>query len=309
MNFSKHGCAFALLSTFVGLAAGATGCSASPSDNGTVSGHGEIINHTKSALHSGDITAIRGTYGAGCKNHTSGTDGWSVNPLTHSTLDVPKGNSDCVLTMTGLTASDTDYVGVAGATIAMGADYKLTATAFKAVGLANDVVFYGNAMLTPADFSDNFAMSVLVSDDIGLGDAGAAPAPSWAVYSGSASAGTIPAPNYTFDFTAGSFALTKNSDNTVDTATGYAELTEGSNHGEDYAIVAGSPTTFDEVDAAWNGTTISGGSLGLLHLAASGFGLVGADLTSGQPRTVIIRHTDTDSSVSSYQIFAITFTP
>lgn len=319
MFISKHSCAFAILSTFVGLAAGATGCSSAPSDDASVSGRGEIINQTKSALRSTDITAINGTYGAGCKNHPSGTDSWSVDPLTQTTLDVPKGNSGCVLTMTGLTAAGADYVGFGSATIDMGASYKGTPTAFQMVGQPYNLAFYGNAMLTPADFSTNFTMNVLISDGVGLGDAGAAPTPGWAVYSGSASASTVPASNYTISFS--SFTLTKTSSGVVDSVGGYAQLAEGATplDGEDYAIVTGSPTSFAAVDAAWRNTSpapISGGSIGglvTLRIPAltDSFGLIGSDLTSGQTRTVIVRHTDAvdgGSGVSSYQTFTITFT-
>jgi hypothetical protein len=310
MNMSKYGSAFALLSTFVALAASATGCSSSPSDNPNVSGRGEIINQTKSALDSASITEIDGTY-ASCQDRTDGS-GWTVTGvdgthLTGGTLSVVENDTACTLTMTSLSVGSTLYQ--ADTAISMIATYAATASAFKING-AGATMFYGNAKLSAMGFASAFTVDVLASDAPSETDAGALAA-GFATRTGTATAGTVPASNYTFDLTSGAFALTKDINNIVDAVSGYAQLTEGGTplNGEDYAIVTGSPGSFAQVDAAWKGTTISGGPLsGLtaLELPAGGFGLETKDLTDGQVRTVIVRHTV--SGVSSYQTFTITFT-
>jgi hypothetical protein len=294
------------LVSLVGLTAMSAGCSSS--SDGDVAARLEIINKTSSALSTGAITSVTGTYSAACSGRAAGgTDGWTVDMVTpHNTnLSVRKNDSDCILTVRNIVTADGTFIG--NPAIALDTSYQASGSAFAKA--ANPLAFYGNAKISASTFGADFTITLLVSDDASGTDAGTAPTAGFATQSGSVSnSSTVPAPAYLLTF--GDMTVTKDADNVVDSTGGFAQLgTEGGVEGEDYAVVEGdmSGATYAAVHAAYTSAATKGtlASLENDQLPSSAFGLETADLDTPTYRTVIIRHKV--SGVSSYQYFSVLF--
>jgi hypothetical protein len=292
----------AALTVLAGIIAG---CSAEEADE-TVTPRIEVTNQRLSAA---TVTTINGTYGAACDGRSiQGTDTWTVvlADAEASTLSVRKNDTDCELTVTSLAAGSTF---IAAPAITLGTSWKLTASAFATDG--GPLAFYGNGMISSTAFADDPTISILVSDDTSAAQAPDKSA-NFATQTAEVSAAAVPASDYTVSFA--DFNIEKDVNHVVQSVSGYAQLVEGLILGEDYAIHHGSLTgasTFEEVDAAYDGAAVSGllTSLTTLQLPATAFGLhdPAVDLDDEIYRTVIIRNTD--DGVSSYQLILVRFTP
>jgi hypothetical protein len=261
-----------------------TGC-ANSSDDGAVHGRMNVINSARSALSDSDVASmsLTGTYGGGC---TARTGNW-----TSADLSVVKNNAACVLTITGLALAET---------------YATNPLAYKLNGSGN-TKFLGNAVINDAAFSDEFEITVRVSDDSSWSDAGAKAA-DYATHSATLTAENVDAPSYTADFS--TLTIQKDVDNVVpaDGVTGFVTLSGTT--AQLYKIHEGSLdyTSFSAVDTAFGaGSTLTGLSN---HLPASDFdALDGQDLDTPRVWTIILRNTESVSGVYSYQLIEVTFTP
>jgi hypothetical protein len=122
-----------------------------------------VTDRSTHALTSGQLLTANGTYGAGC---TSRTGAWSVRiepgaTLDHAPLSVVKGNTACVLTLTGL-IDDVDYT--ASPTIDLSDAFAVAASSFAFE--ADPLGFYANAQLSSITFASNFVLEIQYAYDL-----------------------------------------------------------------------------------------------------------------------------------------------
>ena len=296
------------LVSVVALAAVSTGCASERTTNATA--RVNVVNRTASALSAGDITSITGTYDASCAGRSAlGTDAWTVSLTGGPAVDELKvrTNDNCGLTLTHIVTGADSYEG--DAPIGLFTDYAVTAPGFTLD--ADPLAFYGNAKISSLEFDGDFVITLLVSD-IPVVSVEADKAAIFATQLSTVMAGTVPASNYTIAFS--SFVVEKDIDNLVVEASGYAQLTAGNVLGQNYAVYDGDlsvASTLAQVEAAFAAPISTGllSALTTLRIPAAGFALENLDLGTPPQRTVIIRNTDPDSNVSSYQLFVIAFVP
>lgn len=147
-------------------------CSTS-SDLDEVAGSAALIDSSRGALSTFAFTSAAGTYGSRCVGRT-GT--WSLSFSTPagtspSDLQVTRGNSDCVLTVTSLTA---DQVYVATPPLPVSKLLAGAPSAFAAAG-SSRTAFYGNAFVDSTTFASPFTVAFEVSDDPSRLSAGRVP--------------------------------------------------------------------------------------------------------------------------------------
>jgi hypothetical protein len=193
--------------------------------------------------------------------------------------------------------------------IELSTDYAVTAPGFTLD--AEPLAFYGNARISSLEFDEDFLITLLVSDNPVV-SVEADKAAVFATEVSTVSAGTVPASDYTISFS--SFIVEKDVDNMVVEVSGFAQLTADEVVGQSYAIYDGAlsgASTLAAVEAAFAAPISSGllSALTTLQLPASGFELEDLDLGDTPQRTVIIRNTEPDSNVSSYQLLVIAFVP
>jgi hypothetical protein len=280
------------------LAVTGGGCSA-PVDE-TVSPSTELIDRSSQALTASTLQWANGTY----TTCTTRSGNWSarisgVAAMDYPALTVVKNDTNCQLTLTQLVGAS-PYAGTA---IALGASYAGTGSAFStflADGAVNPVLFYTNAKITPTGYATDFALSILVSDN--LADSSGPTSATYATVTSSGNtAAAVPAPNYTVGF--GSLAITTDVNQAVQTATGTVALTAGSQAGETYVVDTNQSlgATFAAIDTAYGlGTPVAVATT----IAVASFTLGAATLPT--IRNVIVLHTA--NSVKSYQVIRITFT-
>jgi hypothetical protein len=272
-------------------------------DGDTVSGRVVVVDPTSQALTLGGLVAVDGIY-TGCSGRAD-NDPWSIaitggaaGSLNHPALTVILNDTACALTLTDLvTDAPTDDTRPASTPIPLGETYVTNAVA----SFGSPILFYANALITPADFSGDFVLTILFSDDPSLNTADAQA--SFAVATSTATAMGVPAPNTTLDFS--SFVLMTDFNDVVTSATGTVGLTPGSQLGQTYVLLETSGLmTYADIDAAF----LAGSPAAVpATIAAADFMLVGDDLTgTPQVRTLIIANTE--SGVASYQVFEISFT-
>lgn len=286
-------------STALILAASAAGCT----DDNSVKPDAEIVDRTTQALAIGDLKSINGEYGALCDERTGA---WSVKIDALATLDndplsVLKNDTDCALKVTSIIAENAADQYDATPDLAIGSAYQGSASAF-ADG-ANPVAFYANAKMTPADFSDDFLVTILYSDDPNA--ASFDHEADFAQWLGSAEGDQVAAPNYT---KTDSLVVGSDVNDEVTDASGSVDFTDGSVVAERYFVdlntLSGSPTYLEikGVFDAGSSTAISGADP---SIAASELALIGEGLPA--VRTVIFRHME--DGVASFQTFKITINP
>ncbi|HSO31368.1 MAG TPA: ice-binding family protein [Labilithrix sp.] len=148
----------------VSLVVLASACSASA--GGDVTARLELLGHREDALASASITSISGTYGADCDGRSaSGTDAWTL-----SDLRVRKNDSDCVLAVTNIVTLGATYLGDPPIALDTTNAYPTGASAFGVAG--GPLAFHANAKISALTFSDDFTISLLVSDAPSAVDAG-----------------------------------------------------------------------------------------------------------------------------------------
>jgi hypothetical protein len=307
-NIKRSVSSFSALVSLIGLAAVATGCSQSVDDE-TVKPRLAVIDKSRSALSAAGIVSIKGTYGANCGGHPSGTDPWTLSASSpaNDTLLVQKNDSNCVLTVRQVVTGDATFDG--SPAIALAASFAGEASTFAASGQRS---FFANAMISATDMAADFTITVKVSDTASSDHE--QDLSSFATQDGSLTATTVAAPTYTIGF--GDFTISKDSQNEILSVSGFAQLTAGSATGQDWAIYNGALTSLSSlaaVEEAWADATSGGllADLTTLQVPASAFNLVtiapAVDLDASPQRTVIVRNTA--DGVSSYQLFLITFIP
>jgi hypothetical protein len=289
----------------IGALAGAllmqTACASE--DDDTVNGRVVVVDQTSEALTLAGLVSVNGTY-TNCTTHVNGT-GWSIaiaggaggGTLASPGVTVIQNDPTCALTLTSLVKDGTpDVTMTAAPAIALGATYVAGAVA----SFGTPIEFHANALINPANFSSNFVVTILFSDDPNL-DTGGFQA-SFFVATSTATATGVPAPNTTLDFS--SFALMTDFNDVVTSATGTVALTPGSQVGQTYVLLEVSGlTTYADIETAFAGSVAAVPAT----IAAADFMLVGDDLTgAAQVRTLIIANTV--SGVVSYQVFEISFT-
>jgi hypothetical protein len=251
------------------------------------------IDNTTQGLALASLQSANGTYGGGCSHHSGS---WSVAIASGATLDnaqlsVVKANSGCVLTLTSL--HTTSGIVTASPAITLGTSYIATSSSFGGG-------FYANAKLSAVDFNANFVLSVLFSDDPGMATA-TNTAGIVVENSNLAQTASVASPNYTLSVAGLSVVTDVN--NVMQTATGSATVTAGSVTGQTYAIVAaGGLVTFSQIDAKYLAATTHTIAS---SIPAADFALIGTDISTAQPRTLIIANTV--NGVRSYQTFEVTF--
>lgn len=133
-----------------------SGCRAGVEVHGEI----EVIAMRNEWLMNGALESVNGTYGAGCAGHTGS---WSVGVapdamLDHGELSVALGNVACVLTLTELHTAG-------GAIAADPAIVLTTSYAPSASAFSDPVAFYANAKMDSVDFSADFVVTILYSDE------------------------------------------------------------------------------------------------------------------------------------------------
>ncbi len=304
-----------LASAAVILATGAAslgGAGCSNADDGSVRARLGVVNRSQSALSAVTPTGLKGTYGAGCSGRSSeGTDTWTLSMSggpADDELSVRKNDADCVLTITAITADDAEFAPSAGIVLDQANEYSAVRS-FKDVA-EDPIDFYGNAKIDDLDFSNDFTITLQISDDPSSADAGSKSA-SYATQSGSVSASGLAASNYGVSFAA--FSVEKDVENKVYGVSGYAKLTASTVTGEHYQVVSGAydgNASLDAIEAAFT-TPAPLSELTDLEIPAARFlpsnGSV--DLDDAPKRTIIIRRTDPETGVKAYQMLLVTFTP
>lgn len=282
-NDRKLGWSVAALAT-AGLALGA--CSL----DGSVYGSGVGVDHSTQPLAVGAVESIDGTYGAAC---TDRTGSWSVavDPeaiLLHDPLTVVMNNSQCGLTLTHVQTTGGPFA--AAPSITLDTQAQAEASSF-----GSPVEFYANATISSLGFADDFQIALSYSDDPSAVtdeiDAG------FAVTTTTATAELVPAPDYSLNMT----GITVQTDDNfvIKGSEGDAVLSQGAVAGQTYAIVEGSVSGYDAVDAAY----LAGAPQSLtLEIPVSAFDLL--ESTTPTVRSLIIANTS--DGVRSYQLFEIT---
>lgn len=291
MNKYLSGMTLAMIGTL------ASGC-----DDGfdAVEPHVAVTDRMTAALSLGGLESVNGTYGAGC---TARSGAWSVEIapgaiLQNAPLSVVKNNTGCVLTVTGLVTTSATHA--ATPSFALDSAYQSSASAFG----SGPTLFYANAKLSAMTFAADFVISLQYSDDPRL--VSSSNTASYTVQAGSASAEQVAAPNYTIDVT--TIVVQTDDADVVQAASGTANLTDGAVTGQSYVIVASlNGSTYADLDAAYTGGTPTSLSGANPQIAAAAFDLVGADLTGGLVRHLIVANTS--DGVRSYQRFTVTFNP
>ena len=283
------------MTTLAGALVNQSGCASDDSVQGNI----VATNNTTQSLTSGDLDSVNGTYGAGCRNRSSGN--WSVAiaggaELDNAPLTVVLKNTACVLTVTELHTEA--GVVLANPAIELSTSYQADPSAF------GDplTVFYANARLTSVSFAGDFVIEMIYSDDPSLATGNNTA--QFEVVESTATAESIPAPDYALDVA--TLGVLTDIDDVVVSVSGTAGLSEGSGTGqtgETYVVVnATGLTTYAAIDAAYTGAT---GAAIDTTVPADDFALVGDDLTVSKVRTLIIAHTV--DGVRSYQRFQVTF--
>jgi len=285
-----------------------------------VSAHGQIIDRTTHALSAGSVKEIKGSYSAACKDRSSGT--WSVGDgdvsftLDNAPLSVVLNNSLCRLTMTSVRLKPAS--GPAAEYSASNrelADTYGSPLAFK-LGGAGSTVFYGNANLTPADFSADFVLGFLYSEDPSAADGGSKTAGFTQQYGSATFMGGTP-PNYTA--TVSGLSLATDINNVVQSAGGVVVLTNGvvgPHLGTEYVVsktdLSSTAPTYLEVYNAYNASSMGEQKLLLadlstpLNIPAADLRLVGEDITADKTRAIIIANFDAGGN-PSYEVITVTF--
>jgi hypothetical protein len=309
---AKHGRPLLVLASFGALAASSTACT-SASDDG-ITPRVEVLDRTTQGLTSATLEWVNGTYGTGCKNPNTGaahsaSDGWSLRisgstPMTNGALAVTKGDSDCVLTLTGIGTTDNTFTASPG--FALATSYQANSSSFAAN--SGPIAFYANAKISATDMASDFVITIVYSDDLKAADGGSKTG-SYAQFAGTGSEGVVAAPQYT---AVNTVAVQANADDTVSTTSGSFTLTLDTQAGDTYRVIdsnISSTLTFDNIDAAYNAAgggadavTISGSPITITSSA-----LLAASVALPAKRTVLVRRTV--SGVAAYQVFSLTFSP
>jgi hypothetical protein len=289
------------------------GCSPSGNVQGNL-----IAAQLSQGLQIGSIVQVSGTYEDGkCMDPASGTPRigatWSAG-LQRSSTDptVVQNDSHCVLDLTAIAVQDSQGVpqqavpSSPAAPCPLGDAFMSSPVVFsyQDSGTGQQVQFFVNANLSPADFSSNFAIQIFYSDSLDAATAIALNRSYATVTANEIAILRIPAPSDTLSFAGVTYRT--DAANSVTFVSQDPSFTTGSPAGTAYVIASGAcPNTLSAVAAAYSGGTEVNISVAP---TASDFGLAaGTVLTTPLENCMIIANCEPDSNVCSYQMFDVIF--
>jgi hypothetical protein len=298
----------------IGLVAAA--CGDSPLRSPAPVQHGssarlELEDHGSASLTVTSIRALKGTYGSACLER-AGT--WTI-PLNgyefiggETALTVEGGDVACTLFISEVKAGavDNPLSYTCAAPFALATGYAASGVAFKLNG-AGETVFYANFRAEPdLGYQDNFLVRMAYSDDVKKTNADYNT--QYDVVTATAVAGLVQAPNATLSLAELDVRVTAT--NVVKSAVGNVLLTQGAVPGQRYTIDMGTldaTASYGSVDAFFtNPATVKVDMVGATQLIpAIELGLLTVDLTAPKVRSIIMANTE--SGVTSYQLFRISF--
>lgn len=279
-----------------------------------------LVDRTTQPLSVGEIVTINGTYGANCDGRTENAAwvlavGGGAGGVT-SNLSILQGDTDCTISVTGLTATidsaTVTYTAATAIVLATPADQAAQdydPGNVRAFSSGTSVGFYGNARRQQSGgaLTIHFAFSndptFSSEEPVEVGPA--------ATFTVTGTGDPIPAPNYTlaapgdgvplgFEYNGGEFAVTGSS---VLTGT----LTGGLVF-DGYVVTLDeldNESSFEEVHTAYTGGTAEDDAAEPI----TGTLLTGllAEEEPGAVVSIIVRAEHTDSGVYTYQVFQLRF--
>jgi hypothetical protein len=291
-------------------AAGFVGCGGP----GLVKGSAEADNRSQ-GLQIGAVLDLNGSYEDGaCMNPASGAPrmsaSWSASVATPGAAPVVVlHDSGCVLNLASVAVQDSlsaTQTASAAAPFALSASYLASPVLFSYTdsGTGQPVQFYGNAKLTPDDFSADFVLSLVYSDARDAATMVSKTGQYSTVVPTTVSDARVSAPNDSLSLASVSYM--KDSLGIVTSVSGDPTFTLGATPGSYYVIADGTcPADLVSTDTAYQGgTQVSVNSAPL----SGDFGLsVSADLTPALKKCMIVANCDAVmASVCSYQLFEMT---
>ena len=301
-------------SSLLALAIGAgqlLGCDSS----GSVKGNVQVAS-VGQALSVAPVSTVLGLYESGkCLDPATGLPRmnvtWSAavaNAAGTSPVAV-LNDAGCVLDITGLRVTDSAGVAqtaTAASDLVLGANYGAPVLfTFTDSGTGNPTSLYANAKIAPADFSANFAISVVYSDTPDPLKTLTATGQYATVVPNTVTATNQPAPADVLGI--GGISYTRDAAGSIVSVTGNPTLATGNPAGQSYVITAGGcPSSLAAVDAAYRaGTQVAVST----PPTSAAFGLaVGQSLATPIQRCMIIGNCDVATSmVCSYELYQVTF--
>lgn len=265
----------------------------------------------------GTIVGLSGTYGNGtCIDPTSAkgakrADGstWADPPTSaKDSLSVVTNDVGCGLNITSALVSSGGATQkyTASAPLPLSGAYQAMATSFSYTDPTGKTSqLYANADLTPADFSANFIINLVYSDNPGSVSAISIPGSYATVFPNAIMATGVAVPADNLDFSKVSFM--KDANNLVISVSADPTFIVGSPAGSGYVISMGAcPSTQTGADATYrNGAPIPITT----HPTAADLGLVvGTNLSSPVEHCMIVANCSAQTAtICSYQLFDITF--
>lgn len=234
---------------------------------------------------------------------------WSAN-ISNSTGSDPLvvlNDSGCKLDLASVVVQDSlgaSQTALAASSFQLSASYGAPVLfSYTDSGTSKVMQFYGNAKLTPADFSSNFVLLFVYSDTLDGASMISLTGQYATVSTSAAQDSQVAAPNDVLSLAAVTY--TKDAQNIVQSIAGSLSFTLGGVPGDKYVIVDGAcPATLAAADTAYQGgTQVS------VNTAPSiaDFGLsVSVDLTTPLEKCMIVGKCDT-SSVCSFQMSDVIF--
>lgn len=302
------------VSSLVALAIGAgqlVGCGSS----GAVTGSVQVAGISQ-ALSVAPVSAVLGLYEAGkCLDPATGLPRMGVTwsaPVANQASTSPVvvlNDAGCVLDITALSVTDSagaTQTASAAANIALGGNYGAPVLfTFTDSGTGNPTSFYANARIAPANFSANFAISVVYSDTPDPLRSLTATGQYATVVPSTVTATNQPAPADVLGI--GGISYTRDAASSIVTVTGNPTLLAGNPAGQSYVITNGScPSALATIDAAYK----AGPQVAISTPPTSAdFGLApGQSVASPIKKCMIIGNCDVATSmVCSYELYQVTF--
>jgi hypothetical protein len=273
----------------------------------------ELDDRTSSVITVTSVLALKGTYGPACLGRTIG-DVWTI-PLNGYTLSIDEpaltvegGDVACTLLVdevkVGPALAPSSYS--CAAPFTLGTAYAEHGVAFLLNG-AGETQFYANFRAEPdLTYLANFLVRMAYSDDLSRTDA--TYDTQYDISTATAVVGMVQPPDAAISLTLLDVRVT--AVNVVKSATGNVLLTQGNVLGQSYAVdlgTLGTSPTYGSVDALFQaaGTPKVALAGAPQAIPATALGLTSVNLTTPQVRSIIVANTE--SGVTSYQIFQVTF--
>lgn len=272
------------------------------------------------------LKIIKGTYGSGCIDPTNGSprpfnEVWDLaangEPETSLTnkLAVVLNNNLCHITITDLIfdtgVTRVTYTSASLLGLAVELNYQTTAVAFQD-GVGADPDIFVNANKDIVAFESDFQLTINYSSD--PNEVGATKEATYAtVTATTVEVGTIAAPDYTPPLGLPGLILQVDASKTIIGVSGSVTFTLGTHPGESYAVrtsFLGDENNINDVITTYNAggtSSIAGPPYTSFLINATDLNLVGADLSTPQFRYVIVKHTDSVSNISTYEVIEFQF--